>query len=177
MRRCKTGKHIYASVEKAEAAAALAEIRFKHPMRAYGCPECGQYHITSQADNAHKYKPFDIESMLLQAVMDGAAKQVDRLARGAARYKHDGYVFVYAPNGRSVITVERTPQPNDFLVEAVAEGRCKMVKKLSNSLRLFEYEEGGKLYRFTYSKSTKEVVIRCVKEIAELSATGKGVRK
>lgn len=160
--QCATGKVVYESIERAEATTAIMQVRLGAQFRVYGCPSCGCYHITSLVDRADRYEQLDIKGELLKAVEDKAAAIVDRPSHGVTRYSHNGYVFLYSPNGRSTIIVERSPEATDMLLFAVQSGLAKLVRKISNSTRVFEYKVKGKVYTFTYNKERKEIVIDSV---------------
>jgi len=172
--RCPTGKVIYESVEKAEAATAIMQIRHGTRLRVYGCPTCGCYHTTSQIDRADCYPRLDIKGELLEAVESQAATVVSRPSHGVTRYSHNGYVFLYSPNGRSTITIERSPAPTDVLLKAVQTGRARLIEKQSNSMRVFEHEANGDVYTFTYNKSSKEITIDSKRVASPQPATSTG---
>lgn len=168
---CITGKVIYPSTEKAEAMAAIMQVRYRVPFRVYGCPDCGCFHITRQIDNASRYPVIDVEGMLLKAIEDNDAKVIDYPSPGVIRYRYAGYIFLHTPGGRSIITVEHSPgvpQPiTDHLIEAVQSGSAKFLERVSNSVRVFEFEKEGKVYVFTYNKSTKNVIVDDVRSVGE----------
>lgn len=167
MKQCVTGKVCYPSKEKAEADSAIMAVRHDAQMRVYGCPKCGYYHLTTEVDNIDSYEPFDIHDVLLQAVHNGEARVIQRLSRGTVRYQHDGYVFRYAPSSRSEVVIERTPQPTDFLHAAILNGQAKMVRKLSNAMRVFEYESDNTVYTFVYRKTSKRIEIKHTRKAEE----------
>lgn len=94
----------------------------------------------------------------MDAVNDGSAKPLHRYGNGNVMYALGDTLFVYDPNGRSQIKLLGDTTYTEYrLAEAVREQEATVVKKLSNSRRIWAFVDDTTVYLFIYNKVTKSV--------------------